>query len=102
MKGRKPNSIEAKWMSECQDLGCIVCLDHYGVKSPAAIHHIDGKTKEGAHLLSIPLCPRHHQHADTNPKEWISRHGDGRRAFELEYGPEIELLERVKRLIGWS
>lgn len=81
------------------DLGCVVCLNEYGVYTPPAIHHIDGQTKPGCHQLTIPLCPRHHQHKDNNkPPRWFSRHGEYMQ-FSEAYGTEWELLEQVNGLI---
>lgn len=82
-----------------RELGCIVCLNQLGVFTPPAIHHIDGKTKEGCHQLTLPLCPNHHQ-IKSNSREWVSRHGDGLRAFEDIYGSEWYMLEDVNRLIN--
>lgn len=84
-----------------RDLGCIVCLNVDGVHTPPAIHHIDGKTKEGCHQLTIPLCPNHHQYkANSNQlKAWVSLHGDGKAAFKDAYGSEYELLEQANGLI---
>lgn len=101
MKGRTPNSTEKRWMNDCRELGCIVCIVYLETFTPPAIHHIDGKTKPGSHLLSIPLCDKHHQHSDNaKPKRWISRHGDGRAAFEKEYAAESELLEITRTRIN--
>jgi hypothetical protein len=100
MKGKTPNKAELEWMGAIREIGCIVCRDHYYQHTPAAVHHIDGKTKPGAHLLTIPLCSRHHQYRDNHkPPRWISRHGDGRKAFEREYGTEMAMLDRCKELI---
>ncbi len=83
------------------ELGCIVCLIHYELFTPTAIHHIDGQTKPACHQKTIGLCGNHHQIPDNNkPKLWISRHGDGRAAFEAAYGTEQELLEKTNELIG--
>ena len=85
-------------MSAIAELGCIVCLD-LGHKTPAALHHIEGRTKPDAHLSTIPLCARHHQ----IPGEgYVSRHGDGKARFEAEYGTELELLEKTRGWIGWA
>ncbi len=82
-----------------RELGCIVCLDS-GVFTPPAIHHIDGQTKPGCHDLTIPLCGCHHQLKNNDkPQVWISRHGDGRAAFEEAYGSEYSMLAEVNRLI---
>ena len=82
------------------ELGCIVCVNEFSCYTPPAIHHIDGKTKPGCHDLTIPLCVSHHQYKsnDSMPM-WVSRHGDGRAAFEAAYGTEQELLEQVNGLI---
>jgi len=82
-----------------RDLGCIVCLHHFGEFTEAAIHHIDGQTKPGCHDLTIPLCPNHHQNK-SNVQQWASRHGDGRKAFEGAYGTEQELLKFVNEAIN--
>lgn len=82
-----------------RELGCIVCLDDE-TYTPPAIHHIKGQAKPGCHDWTIPLCAKHHQHKDNQkPQRWISRHGDGRAAFEDAYGAESALLLEVNRLI---
>ncbi len=91
--------------AKLRELGCIVCVNKFGLHTPPAIHHIDGKTKEGCHQLTLPLCKRHHQikcNSGDIPnflEPWVSRHGDGRAAFEAAYGTEQELLEQVNGLI---
>jgi len=101
MKGRTPTTREKEWMAAARETGCIVCSEFLGVDTPAAIHHIDGKTKPDAHYMTIPLCGKHHQEKDNHrPKRWISRHGDGRIAFEDEYGCESELLSLTLAAVG--
>ncbi len=101
MKGRPPTKEESIWMGDVCELGCIVCWLHYGIlTTQVSPHHIDGKTKPGAHFKTIPLCSAHHQLADTHkPKRWISRHGDGKRAFEDAYGTEEFLLEKCREMV---
>lgn len=82
-----------------REIGCIVCSHHFGQETPAAIHHISGKSKPGSHKETIPLCGPHHQ-IPSNSNEWVSRHGDGRAAFESEYGTEQYLLELTNEMIG--
>ena len=82
-----------------KDMGCIVCLFFHDVYTPSGIHHIDGQTKVGCHKLTLPLCGRHHQ-IPSNTKAWISRHGDGRHAFEKKYCKESVLLKIVNRMIA--
>lgn len=44
-------------------------------------------------MFVLPLCHKHHQEKDNQvPQRWVSRHGDGRAAFEAEYGDEADLL----------
>ena len=83
-----------------REMGCIVCINEHGVFTETAIHHLDGKVKEGCHQLTIPLCPRHHQYKDNNkPPLWFTFHGQ-RIDFESAYGTEQELLEQVNGLIA--
>ena len=96
MKGRTATKAEQKYMDDCRELGCIVCLVVEGFETPPAIHHIDGKTKPEAHFNSIPLCYHHHQGSVV-----ISRHGHGRTAFEEFYGKtEAEWLELTKERLS--
>ena len=96
MKGRKPTKEEAAWMDAMAARGCIICRKFLGVFSPAEIHHKEGRTKAEAHLWSMPLCPRHHR-IKSNEGEWVSRHGDGRIAFEKAYGKEKDLIEMARQ-----
>lgn len=105
-KGRTPTKEEREHMNAICNLGCIICLEWLGIYTPASIHHVDGRTKPGTHLKTIPLCYPHHQLRDNRkPPLWISRHGNGKAAFEAAYATESELLdmvsmhlERVERL----
>ena len=94
MKGRNPTAAEKVWLSSICDSGCIVCLEFLHIKTEASPHHIDGKTKKGAHFLTIPLCGRHHQIPGDG---YTSRHGDGKARFEAAYGSELELLGLAKQ-----
>ena len=86
--------------AKLREMGCIVCINEHGVFTETAIHHLDGKTKEGCHQLTIPLCPRHHQIKDNNkPPMWFTFHGM-KPSFEEAYGTEQELLEQVNGLIA--
>ena len=103
MKGRNPAADEKRFMSSVVDLGCIVCRIFYSVYSPCTVHHMDGKTKPGAHFKVLGLCGNHHQIASPTG-EWATRHGPGRKtgkkAFEDEYYTEEELLTKTKELLG--
>ena len=59
---RNPTHAEKLyWTRLVETIGCIACrLD--GNQNPSAtIHHIDGRTKPGAHSKVLPLCAGHHQ-----------------------------------------
>ena len=96
---RTPTKADKERKQKLEDLGCIVCLKFMKVFTPPAIHHIDGQTKEGCHQLTIPLCGPHHQ-ISSNIWEWVSLHGDGKKAFAQAYGTEQELLKLTNELIG--
>jgi len=95
LKGRHTTKEDKLWMNALADLGCIVCKNEGHGFSPAAIHHIDGKTKEGAHLKTIPLCGQHHQMGGYG----IALHA-GRKKWESLYGTQQELLIQVQNLIA--
>jgi len=95
MKGRTPTKAEKEWMSKVADLGCIVCKHQFLIYSPAAIHHIDGKTKPDAHFKTLPLCPAHHQTGGYG----VALHA-GRAEWEKRYGTQAELLKHVRGLIN--
>jgi len=97
MKGRTPTADEARWMNDVQSLGCIICRKEGKGETPAEIHHLDGKTKEGAHFHVIPLCYFHHREGSSNP-QFISRHPFKRR-FEERYGTELDLMFEVELLV---
>lgn len=41
--------------------GCVACKQDGFVNLAVEIHHLDGRTKEGAHRRVIPLCAGHHR-----------------------------------------
>ena len=83
-----------KWFQTLTEMGCIVCLNEMGVKSPPDIHHIlkNGQRVDDFH--TIPLCPSHHR-LGANNEECVSRH-PWKKEFEKRYGTEWELFEQVK------
>jgi len=94
VKGRTPNKMEKLWLDLICQLGCIVCRNEMGVVSPCEPHHLDGKTKTGAHFLTIPLCWNHHR-SGINTTKCVSRH-PYKKEFEKRYGTEETLLEQVQ------
>lgn len=91
MKGRPPTAEEARFMDAIAQLGCIACLKDGFVNPWISLHHIDGRTKPGAHFLTLPLCGPHHQQDDSDPRQRISLHGR-KASFQARYGTERELL----------
>lgn len=91
MKGRPPTADEARFMSAIADLGCVACR-HDGWHNPdISVHHIDGRTKPGAHLLVLPLCAGHHQDGTGTNPTLIAVHPYKAR-FEARYGTQRALL----------
>ena len=94
LQSRKPSKNEYDFLNYSAQIPCIVCEIYHEIPdTPAEIHHLNGKTASGAHLNVLSLCTRHHRVPDREPKRWISRHGDGKAAFEARYATERELLE---------
>ena len=85
-------------MDDAIEIGCVVCRLEFQIVSPAEIHHLEGKTKEGAHLRSIPLCPHHHRLGLRNDQV-VSRHPH-KQEFERRYGTEEYLLECAQRMVS--
>ena len=85
-------------MDSVSQVGCIVCKVHYDCFTPAEVHHIDGKTKPGAHLKTIGLCYRHHREG-VNNEMYVSRH-PFKAEFVKRYGTEFDLLEKVQEIIN--
>ena len=98
--GRTPAASERRWLDAITRLGCIACLLDLYVWSEPSPHHTVGKTKPGAHYLTIPLCWRHHQAGD-DCAEYTSRHPHKAR-FEARYGAEAELIQATLDRIGGS
>lgn len=97
MKGCKPTAAEKRLHDQLATLGCIACrMD--GVYQPVvSIHHIDGRTKPGAHMKVLPLCAGHHQDGTGIPgliavHPWKAR-------FEAAYGKQLDLLSRCMDLL---
>ncbi|MFC3457225.1 Ref family recombination enhancement nuclease [Massilia haematophila] len=91
MKGRPPTAEEKRFMDQMGALPCIACLKDGWLIHTVSLHHIDGRTKPGAHFLVLPLCAPHHQQDDTDPRQRISLHGR-KATFQARYGTERELL----------
>lgn len=83
MKGRNPTAEEKRHMTWVkQTYGCW-CCSKMGIENreeDILIHHVEGKTKLGAHFKVIPLCDPHHSRYNKeglhyNLTEWESKWG---------------------------
>ena len=101
MKGRPPTAEEARFMDRMGELPCIACLKDGWTNHSISLHHIDGRTKPGAHFLVIPLCGEHHQQDDSDIRQRISVHGR-KATFQARYGTERELLAECIAMIEQS
>ena len=80
-------------------LGCIACMKDGRFNDYVSIHHVDGRTKEGCHLLVLPLCAPHHQRDDTDPLNRIAVH-PWKDRFEKRYGQQLALVAECMALIA--
>ena len=97
MKGRNPSVAEKRFHDRLASLGCIACRVDGHDNPIVSIHHIDGRTKPGAHMRVLPLCAGHHQDGYGIPG-LVAVHPFKRR-FEDRYGSQYELLAMCERLL---
>jgi hypothetical protein len=98
MKGKNPTRKEKIFHSRIAAIGCIACLLDGNHNPVVSIHHIDGRTKPGAHMKVLPLCAGHHQDGTGNPG-LIAVH-PYKAQFEDRYGKQMDLLAKCNELIG--
>lgn len=98
MKGRPPTADEARFMSAIAALGCIACRKDGWHNPDVSVHHIDGRTKPGAHLLVLPLCAGHHQDG-TGPNPTLIAVHPYKARFEERYGAQRALLAECLAMI---
>ena len=91
------NKTEREWVDKVVAIGCITCRISRGVHSQPEVHHVRsgmGLGQRNSWFNILPLCPICHR---------LGKHGEalhaGKKAFEKRYGTELELLERVRKLI---
>ena len=96
MKGRTPSKADRKLWDELAQLGCIACRKDGRFNPMVSIHHIDGRTKPGAHQKVLPLCFHHHQ-GDGRVVPAI--HGN-KAQFERLYGQQEQLLGECLTMIA--
>jgi hypothetical protein len=92
-----PTRAEKRYWSELVSIvGCVACRMDGKANHHATIHHIDGRTKPGAHMKVIPLCEWHHQ---TGGEEAPSIH-PWKRRFEEKYGSQEWLQARCDHMLS--
>lgn len=96
MKGKAPTKAEKHFHDRIASIGCIACLKDGDANPVVSIHHIDGRTKPGAHMKVLPLCGPHHQTGG----EWAPAIHPWKARFEAKYGTQAELLAECINLIG--
>jgi hypothetical protein len=98
VKGRPPTTDEARFISAIADLGCMACRYDGWSNPDVSVHHIDGRTKPGAHLLVLSLCAGHHQDGTATNPTLIAVHPYKAR-FEARYGSQLALLAACINLL---
>lgn len=99
MKGRAPTAMEAWFMDRMGTLPCICCLKDGWENREISLHHIDGRTKPGAHFLVLALCAGHHQDG-TGPNPSLIAVHPYKARFEARYGTQMDLLAECMAMLG--
>jgi len=97
MKGTTPTKAEKAFHNDLASLGCIACFIDGRFMEEVSIHHIDGRTRTGAHMKVLPLCAGHHQDGTGIPgliavHPWKAR-------FEKQYGKQMEILDLCNEML---
>ena len=93
MKGRTPTADEKAHMNAVAAHGCYCCNKMGIFNDYILIHHVDGRTKPGAHFKVIGLCdphhsPYHHEGLHNNKTRWEAKWGK-QEDILLEYEEQI-------------
>lgn len=86
---------KAIW-SKLAEMGCIACMKDGFYNPHVSIHHVDGRTNPGCHMLVLPLCGPHHQEDGSGAlavHPWKAR-------FEQRYGAQLDLVKQCMAMIG--
>lgn len=98
MKGKSPTKSEREFHDQLASLGCIACFLDGRYTEEVSIHHIEGRTRPGAHMKVLPLCANHHQEGTGNIPGLIAVH-PWKARFEMQYGKQEELLKLCHELL---
>jgi hypothetical protein len=94
-KQRAVSPVEKALWDRLASLGCIACMKDGRYNPHVSIHHVDGRTKPGCHLLVLPLCGPHHQDDGSGAvavHPWKAR-------FEKLYGRQLDLVNECMSLL---
>lgn len=98
MKGKSPSAAQKRFHDMlCHQVGCIACRADGAINDFVSVHHIDGRTKPGAHWLVLPLCAGHHQE-NTGIPGLIAVHPWKTRFIE-QYGQQTDLLHQCIQIL---
>jgi len=100
VKGKAPTKAEKCFHDRLCALGCIACRNDGRFNPMVSVHHIDGRTKKGAHMNVLSLCAGHHQQG-TGAPGLIAVH-PYKAQFERMYGTQESLLAQSMDLLGES
>ena len=98
MKSRSLTVVEKAHWELVGDMCCIACEKDGFINFHISLHHVNGRTRPGAHLDVLPLCAPHHQHDDTDPMGRIGIH-PWKKRWENIYGTSEKLLIEIKKRI---
>lgn len=87
---------KAYWNLLCEHVGCIACFLDGRFNNYVSIHHINGRSKTGAHTQVLPLCAEHHQ---TGGEEAPAIH-PWKARFEAKYGKQADLLAMCNSILS--
>jgi hypothetical protein len=94
-KQRAVSPVEKALWDRLAGLGCVACMKDGRFNPHVSIHHVDGRTKPGCHLLVLPLCGPHHQDDGSGT---ISVH-PWKARFEKRYGAQLDLVNECMTLL---
>ncbi len=94
-KQRAVSPLEKAMWDKLAALGCVACLKDGHYNPHVSIHHVDGRTKPGCHLLVLPLCSGHHQ---DNGEGLIAVH-PWKARFEQRYGAQLDLVAECMTML---
>lgn len=98
MKGRSVTAVQKRYHDALANLvGCIACRKMGHGNTLVSVHHVEGRTRDDAHWMVLPLCAGHHQDGTGIPG-LIAVHPYKAR-FEREFGRQHELIEECREIV---